>query len=206
MPYELPNAIATKHSISLKTVYNYLSKYSSKIRTKKEFWKKFVNIEDFEKFYLQSIQGFKYSPENNSNGLEFWIFWNNMETIENTASNPVQNLQNTTAIHQLSDSVWNSFETSESDLQKIQKLQTDYETIMNEKANSEKYNMMLQDQVSKYSLLAIDEKNEKKEWIAKYDTMQKKLLNATKQTYLLIGVCIALTIGTLWLLRLRFYQ
>ncbi len=37
MPYTLPAQIADQFKISLKTVYNYLSKYPSQIRIKKEF-------------------------------------------------------------------------------------------------------------------------------------------------------------------------
>lgn len=37
MHYVLPRDISQKFQISLQTVYNYLSKFEGKIRTKKEF-------------------------------------------------------------------------------------------------------------------------------------------------------------------------
>jgi len=38
----------------LKTVYNYLSKHSGKIRIKKEHGKQFVHIEDFKKVFYKN--------------------------------------------------------------------------------------------------------------------------------------------------------
>lgn len=49
MPYALPKELAERFSISGKTVYNYLKKYPDKIRSKKEFGKTFVHLEDFTK-------------------------------------------------------------------------------------------------------------------------------------------------------------
>ena len=54
--YKLPKQLAKYHSISLKTVYNYLTKYPEKIRIKKEFWKRFVHIEDFTKVIQKNVQ------------------------------------------------------------------------------------------------------------------------------------------------------
>lgn len=49
MEYLLPKDISSKFWISLKTVYNYLTKYKDKIRIRKENWKRFVNYNDLQK-------------------------------------------------------------------------------------------------------------------------------------------------------------
>jgi len=49
MEYLLPKEISSKFWVSLKTVYNYLTKYKDKIRIRKENWKRFVNCNDLQK-------------------------------------------------------------------------------------------------------------------------------------------------------------
>ncbi len=65
---------------------------------------------------------------------------------------------------------------------------------------------MLQEQVKEFSLLAIEERNEKRERIAKHDDLQKELRNKAEtfaqqrmrlgqKLYLFIGLCIALLVA-----------
>lgn len=56
MEYLPPKDLAEKYWKSLKTIYNWLQKHSTKIQTKTEFWKTIVNCKDFEKVFS------KYNP------------------------------------------------------------------------------------------------------------------------------------------------
>ena len=51
MEYKLPKEISKNLNVTLKTVYNYLKRYPDKIRTKKDYWKTFVNLKDFEQVF-----------------------------------------------------------------------------------------------------------------------------------------------------------
>jgi len=48
--------VAENFEVSLKTIYNYLHKYPKKIRREKRFWKTFVEIEDFQNIFEDSLQ------------------------------------------------------------------------------------------------------------------------------------------------------
>jgi hypothetical protein len=74
---------------------------------------------------------------------------------------------------------------------------------------------VLQDQASKFALLEIEQRNEKKEWIQKHDHIQTQLqteqqqfyrrqIRNTQKLYLFIGLCIALSLALSALLWLRF--
>lgn len=56
--------LSEKFQISVQTVYNYLEKYSGKIRTKREFGKKYVCLEDFTNFIQPTLQTFTNPIEN----------------------------------------------------------------------------------------------------------------------------------------------
>lgn len=56
--------LSQKFQISVQTVYNYLEKYKGKIRTKREFGKKYVCLEDFTNFVQPTLQSFTNSIEN----------------------------------------------------------------------------------------------------------------------------------------------
>lgn len=51
MEYLLPKDLSFKFNTSLKTVYNYINKYGDKIRTKKEYWKTLVSLQDFTEVF-----------------------------------------------------------------------------------------------------------------------------------------------------------
>ena len=85
MTFVLPPTLAQQFSISLKTVYNYINKHQDKIRTKKEFWKRVVNLEDFTTV-LQKQYEVSYPIWNNVNQKEASEEkkndWNDFETIQ----------------------------------------------------------------------------------------------------------------------------
>lgn len=56
MEYVLPGELSNRLWVSLKTVYNHLSKHKSKIRIKREYWKTFVHSEDFVKHFESTLQ------------------------------------------------------------------------------------------------------------------------------------------------------
>lgn len=59
MTYVLPKDLSHEFNISLQTVYNYLSKHEGDIRIKKEFWKTFINLEDFTNFLQPALKPFE---------------------------------------------------------------------------------------------------------------------------------------------------
>lgn len=71
MQYYKPSEIAGKFEISVKTVYNHINKYPDKIRTKKEFWKTYVNFEDFENLYFKNYNNIsKTFPDKEKRNIE----------------------------------------------------------------------------------------------------------------------------------------
>ena len=138
MTYVLPNDIAFNYKISLKTVYNQLSKRGNKIRTQKQNWKTFVFLPDFEKFYSKTFQSVTKQNIEREGETDFW------------KQNP-----------------------------DFEKLQNDFKIVSQEKENVEKYNLALQDQVSKYALLFKEEKGEKQDLMQKYDNLQKEYHTST---------------------------
>lgn len=78
--YVLPATLSKHYSCSLKTVYNYLNKNPSKIRVRKEHWKRFVHFEDFTNIVQRKVQtcnnkDFKIEEKSVSEND-----WNNFET------------------------------------------------------------------------------------------------------------------------------
>ncbi len=78
--YVLPKELSKQHSISLKTVYNYLSKHPDKIRTKKEFWKRFVHFEDFTTILQKSFQYYNPKATKTEETQVESSNWNKIET------------------------------------------------------------------------------------------------------------------------------
>lgn len=163
MTYVLPKQIALKHNVSLKTIYNYISKYSDKIRISKQYWKTYIFEPDFEKYYSKDFQEIQNIPlwEENTQWLkEFWTLKKDFEVLQNN-----------------------------------------FTTLSEEKNNTDKYNLALQDQLSKYGLLLIDERAEKKELLQKYENLQqqfndsivnfsKEKIKQAKAFYLLLWIVI----------------
>lgn len=52
----LPPEISSRLNLSLKTVYNYLTKYKGQIEIKKSEWKTFVNFESFQNVIQTPLQ------------------------------------------------------------------------------------------------------------------------------------------------------
>jgi len=77
MEYTTPNELANQYGKSLKTIYNRITKYKDKIRTKKEFWKTIVNCKDFEQLHSQFNKNYKKKSKSIQNKNE-----NNNEKAE----------------------------------------------------------------------------------------------------------------------------
>ena len=89
MEYVLPKALAKTHSISLKTVYNYLSKYPDRIKVRREFWKRVVNQNDFWKIVKRQLQNYKIVsntppviPVKTESWKQLWTIENNFESLQ----------------------------------------------------------------------------------------------------------------------------
>jgi len=93
----------------------------------------------------------------------------------------------------------------------ILNLQKQYNIVLQKTEDLEKYNLNLKDQVWKYALLLSDEKKEKKERQAKYDTLNtthfetiesfsKERLGWSKKIFLMLGISIALGVWIFFVL------
>lgn len=143
MKYLLPQDIANELWISLKTVYNYISKWWSKIRRDKRNWKTFVNFEDLQNYlqiWLQDLQSDFKREEMKSDDATvdvirvnwFWSVQNDYNTLQ-------------------SEDVYFS--------EKVEQLQ--------------KANTKLQDLAQNYAIRLSEEKDEKKSLQDKYDNLEK---------------------------------
>ena len=90
MTYLPVKDIAKQFWISKRTIYNYLSKYPSKIRNRKEFWKTLVHLNDFEAILNHSLQSrskLDNTPiESNANqkvSTPVWTLNPNFESLQN---------------------------------------------------------------------------------------------------------------------------
>jgi len=94
-------------------------------------------------------------------------------------------------------------------------VQTQLAAVESERDQVKQYNLALQEQVSKYATLSMEEKNEKKERISKYETLQAAMqqeqqgfyaraLQAARKQYFLTGLCAAMAIAIILLLWLHF--
>ena len=164
MEYALPSDLAKQFSISLKTVYNYLRKHSGKIRSKKEFWKTFVHVQDFTDFVQSRVQN--YNPSTPQSSKSHWEKEN-----------------------------WIEFE-------KLTKFQTQYQLVKIEIDKLLDSNDALERQVVNYAELHVEEKEERKAILNKFESLQneykerieifsKEKVSLTKRIYLLLGLCIA---------------
>lgn len=181
MEYATPRDISFQFSTSLQTVYNYLKKPWISIRTKREWGKTYVHIEDFKEAFQASFKTFENPFEKHKK----------VETDSN-----------------------------------FKNLKDDFKSVENEKAallqenqTLTKRNSSLEEQVTKYAIRFKEEKAEKKqliasfeskekEWSEKIDTSQKELrqriegfgkerIKRAKKYYLAIGVCVVLLVVTL---------
>lgn len=156
MEYVLPSDLSKHLQTSLKTIYNYLKKGHSKIRTTKRDWKTFVHFEDFNSFYNQGKQSYN------------WKTYPSEEIEVNQDFEPLQ--------------------------KQVQKLQYDLQEAEANVTDLSKYNSNLQEQVTKYSLLLSEEKNERKEAVTNFQnllqTVGQERNQRTKRYYTLAVVTI----------------
>lgn len=173
MDFVTPKELSLKYNVSLKTIYNYITKRGSKIHARKEFWKTLFSLKDFEDLFTKGIQ-------------------NIQEPLQRDLGNQSDNI---------SWSIEKNFE----------KLQNDYKIVSQEKNDLQNYNLVLQDQATKYALLFNDEKAERKELFQKYETLQeqhrttslqyeKEKANRAKYFYLLLWITI-ITLVLLFMLN-----
>lgn len=167
MTFVLPRDLSSKFSISLQTVYNYLTKHGSKIRTRTEHWKTFIDLEDFTNILQNRLKPFENYIEEPSNKAD-------IQQVENFKAG-------------------------------FEKMELDYTLALQRSDDLEKYNINLQEQLSKYAILLTEEKAEKKEVIVKYDTLQNEFHEKVeslfrekalfeKRYFLLLGFLILLII------------
>lgn len=163
MDFVTPKELSLKYNVSLKTIYNYITKRGSKIHTRKEFWKTLFSLKDFEDLFTKGIQNLQQSSQKNTESKSDNILWNIEKNFE--------------------------------------KLQNDYKIVSQEKNDLQNYNLVLQDQATKYALLFNDEKTERKELFQKYEILQeqhrstslqyeKEKANRAKYFYLLLWITI----------------
>lgn len=93
----------------------------------------------------------------------------------------------------------------------ILNLQKQYNLALQKSKDLEKYNVNLQNQVSKYAILLQEEKQDKKERQAKYDqlnqthfetiaTFWKEKVRLTKQFFILLGICLSIAVLLLFVM------
>lgn len=86
MEYVLPKDLSHKFDISIQTVYNYLTKHEGNIRIRKEYWKTFINLEDFTTFLQPSLKTFESreeTPQSDANSQEMENLKKNFSKLEN---------------------------------------------------------------------------------------------------------------------------
>jgi len=100
MDFVTPKELSLKYNVSLKTIYNYVSKWDSKIKTRKEFWKTLISLNDFEHLFwkgVQNVQEFTNNESKNNNRSTLWTIENDFEELQknyNLISQEKENLQN----------------------------------------------------------------------------------------------------------------
>ena len=147
MKYLLPQDIVKELWISLKTVYNYISKSGNKVRTERRNGKTFVNFEDLQSYlqtWLQSIQS-----DYKSNDID-----NNNKLLDISTLKQDWNLQ--------SD---------------YNRLQTNYSSVIERVDQLNKMSSNYQDMAQKYAIRLSEEKDEKKSLQEKYDALEKNYLD-----------------------------
>lgn len=147
MRYLLPQDIVNELWISLKTVYNYISKYGNKIRTERRNWKTFVNFEDLQNYlqtWLQNIQS----------------DYKNDDVIDKGNAVDISILKQDWKL--------------QSD---YNKLQSNYSSVIERVEQLNKMSSNYQDMAQKYAIRLSEEKDEKKALQEKYDALEKSYLD-----------------------------
>lgn len=178
MDFVLPTDLSNKLGVSLKTIYNHLSKHKGKIRIKKEYWKTFVHYEDFVKHFESTLQFYNPPtalPAETNSSSTFW--------------KPLPNTSN---------------------------IQRDYNIALQKTEELERYNLNLQDQVTKYALLLTEEKHEKKDILNRFEMLQDRYnekvefysfekIKRVKKLYLAIGFGVVCLLGFLALVLFQTF-
>jgi hypothetical protein len=187
MKYLLPQDIVNELWISLKTVYNYISKSWNKVRTERRNGKTFINFEDLQSYlqsWLQSIQS-------------------------DYKSDDVIDKNNTVDISTLKQDL--KLQTD------YNKLQSNYNSVMERVEQLNKVSSNYQDMAQKYAIRLSEEKEEKKVLQEKYDILEKNYLDkidayaslqvgSVKKLYLSLWVVAILLILFGLLFALYFYK
>lgn len=186
MTYLLPQDIAKELWISLKTVYNYISKSWSNVRTEKRNWKTFVNFVDLQSYLQLWVQNLQNNYNNDNTIIK-------ENTVETTSLKELWNLQSN-----------------------YNKLQSEFNYISTKAEQLEKMSSNFQDMAQKYAIRLSEEKDEKKALQEKYDNLEKSYLDnvkaysslqvgSVKKLYLTWGIVAILVIlfGLLLALYLR---
>lgn len=145
MAFVLPRDISQKYQISLQTVYNYLTKYEGKIRTKKDFWKTFIEMEDFTTLFQANLHPFENQIENHQPSADF---------------KEVENLK-----------------------ESVTKVETEYQLVLQRTEDLEKYNLNLQEQLTRYGIMLTEEKAEKKDIFTKLEAVQTEYLQKVESLF-----------------------
>lgn len=147
MRYLLPQDIVNELWISLKTVYNYISKYGNKIRTEKRNGKTFVNFEDLQSY------------------LQTWL----QNVQSNYKSDDIKDINKVIDISSLKED-WKL----QSD---YDKLQSSYSGVIERVEQLNKMSSNYQDMAQKYAIRLSEEKEEKKILQEKYDILEKNYVD-----------------------------
>jgi len=174
MPYKSPKDLQQQFWTSLKTIYNYLSRYPNKIRTKKEFWKTVVNIEDFKSVFQKTGSNYNLDIYEDSKTLEA-----NKEVSENESNLKLQKEYNLA-------------------LQKNEDLQK-YNSNLTEQVN--KYALLLSEEKQEKKAWEAKYDNLNQSHFETIERFTKESLQWSRNFYMVLGICIALLLS-LWFVLL----
>lgn len=169
MEYLLPKEISERLWISLKTVYNYLTKYKGQILTKRSEWKTFVNFESFQNILQNTLQTDTKPLITNS-----WDT-NDKQDFENivTLQNQLQNLQT-------------DFERVNDEKTNLEK----YNTNLTDQVNKFALALSNEKKEKEDIMKRADEIQEK--YTATIESFSKERVSYTRKIYLLVWVILVL--------------
>lgn len=167
MSYVLPRDLSQKFGISLQTVYNYLSKFEGKIRTRKDYWKTFISLEDFTNFLQPSLNQFESRTENNDQKAD---------------SKDVENLKE-------------GFSKLENEYQLVVQRTEDLEKYnVNLQEQLSRYGIMLSEEKTEKKEILVKYETVQKEFHEKVESLFREKSLFEKRYYLVLGFLIVLLI------------
>lgn len=177
MDYLLPKQISDKLQMSLKTVYNHLTKYSDKIETKRSDGKTFVNFVSF----VSTLQNYKIK--------EGSIDW---DSKEKKGWDDFVNLQNT-------------LQTLQSDFEGVQSKKNNLEKYNNNlQEQITKYALILSDERNEKKDLIKKNDDLQGLYIGKVEELGKEKVNHTRKFYILLWLILALVVVITFGVFLRY--